>query len=247
MDVKSRRSRLLAILVLVLMGTAGCVPLPAATIPSTTGGMQPAGVGPAAPDRAPAGRLEVSRVPAAPRLDGQMDAVWATARPLRISLARAPHASDPQDTQGVELRAVHTADTLYFLARWGGGPPPGTADTTFNQLTIHWTIPAVAGSPAPACAVACHTAYVDGRGQVAYMNSETIPQGGQDALAAAGGWADGAWSVAWSRPLVSANAYDLQFDDLSASYLFFIKVFARSDGRPDPVSEPYALVFVAGR
>ena len=174
-----------------------------------------------------------------------MDTVWASARPARILLAAESHGSDPQDVRDIELRAVHTADTLYFLARWHGEFPSDTADTTFNQLTIHWTIPAVAGSPSPACAVACHTVYVDGRGQVAYMNSETIPQGGQDALSVAGGWAEGVWSVAWSRPLVSANAYDLQFDDLSTTYLFFIKVFTRVDDQPDPVSEPYALVFVA--
>jgi hypothetical protein len=55
--------------------------------------------------------------------------------------------------------------------------------------------------------------------------------------------------VAWSRPLISANAYDLQFDDLSAAYPFFVKVFMRTDGQPDPVSEPQALVFMdsAGR
>ena len=198
---------------------------------------------PLALNSAPAGRLEVRRVPAAPRLDGQMDAVWASAQPLRIPLTRDPHPGDPQDTPDVELRTVRTADTLYFLARWHGGPPPDAADTTFNQLTIHWTIPTAAGSPAPACAVACHTAYVDGQGRVAYMNSETIPQGGQDALTAAGGWGEGEWAVAWSRPLVSQNAYDLQFDDLSATYLFFVKIFERANGQPDTVSKPYALAF----
>jgi hypothetical protein len=245
MDAKMGLNRLHAILVLVLLTAGGCVPLPAApSVPSATDGASQAVVESVALNRAPAGRLEASRVSAAPRLDGQMDAVWATARPLRIPLAAPSHGSGPQGAREIELHAVHTADTLYLLARWPGEPPPDAPDTTFNQLTIHWTIRTVAGSPTPACGVACHTAYVDGRGRVAYMNSETIPQGGQDALLAGGGWADGEWSVAWSRPLVSANAYDVQFDDLSATSLFFVKVFERADGRSDAVSKPYALVFV---
>ena len=238
-------SCLLAILVLVLLTAGGCVPLPAALpAPDATDGTPGPVVEPVNLNRAPAGRLEASRVSAAPRLDGRMDAMWAMARPLRVPLDAPSHGSGPQGAREIELRAVHTADTLYLLARWPGEPPPDAADTTFNQLTIHWTIPTLAGSPPPACGVACHTAYVDGRGRVAYMNSETIPQGGQDALSAGGGWAEGAWSMAWSRPLVSANAYDVQFDDLSATSLFFVKVFERADGRSDAVSKPYALVFV---
>ena len=175
-----------------------------------------------------------------------MDAAWSSATPARILLTRSRERTGSQDPLEVELRAVHTADTLYFLARWPGKPPPGVANTTFNQITIHWTIPAVSGSPAAACAVACHTAYVDSQGQVAYMNSETIPQGGEEALPAAGGWAGGGWSIAWNRPLISANPYDLQFSDLGASYLFFLKVFAQAEDRPDLLSKPYALVFDAG-
>lgn len=242
MDIKMGLSRLLAILALVLLSAGGCVALPPA--PGATEVAPQVGDEPLTPNSAPAGRLEVRGSTVAPRLDGQMDAVWATAQPLRIPLTRDPHASDLQDMRDVELRAVRTAEMLYFLARWHGGPPPDAADTTFNQLTIHWTIPTAAGSPAPACAVACHTAYVDGRGRVAYMNSETIPQGGQDSLTAAGGWAEGEWAVTWSRPLVSGNAYDLQFADLGATYLFFVKIFERGDGEVDTVSKPYALVFV---
>lgn len=222
------------------------MPLPAALpAPDATDGTPGPVVEPVNLNRAPAGRLEASRVSAAPRLDGRMDAVWATARPLRVLLAAPSHGSGLQGAREIELRAVHTADMLYLLARWPGEPPPDDADTTFNQLTIHRTIPTLAGSPAPACGAACHTAYVDGRGRVAYMNSETIPQGGQDALSAGGGWAEGAWSVAWRRPLVSANAYDVQFDDLSATSLFFVKIFERADRRSDAVSKPYALVFVS--
>ena len=117
--------RLLAILVLVLLTAGGCVPLPAALpAPGATGGTEQAVAEPVNLNRAPAGRLEASRVSAAPRLDGRMDAVWATARPLRIPLAAPSHGSGPQGAREIELRAVHTADTLYLLARWPGEPPP---------------------------------------------------------------------------------------------------------------------------
>jgi hypothetical protein len=232
-------------LVLAFVCVGGCVPLPAAlSRPDAIAAASEADSGPVGLNSGRTGRLAARRVSTAPRLDGQLDAIWQAATPIRILLSSGRDGIATHDTLDVELRAVHAAGAIYFLAQWSGEPPSGAADTTFNQLTIHWTVPAVVGSPAPACAVACHTAYVDGRGQVAYMNSETIPQGGEDALSAAGGWAGGVWSVAWRRPLVGTSAYDLQFTDLSVPYQFFVKVFAHTDDRPDLVSEPYVLVFI---
>jgi hypothetical protein len=244
--VKGRLYRWLAVLTLVLLGSGGCVPLPVTPVgvpPAASGGPPAPRGAPAAQETPWAGRLEARRIPAAPRLDGPLDAVWATAPPVQIPLAKGLDGDPRVPAVTVELAAVYTTDALYFRARWPGAPPLAAANTTFNQLTIHWAIPVQTDLPAPACAVACHTAYVDGHGRVAYMNSETIPQGGEDALAAAGGWAQGEWTVMWSRPLVSANAYDLQFADLGGAYTFFIKVFARTEGQPDPVSKPHVLVF----
>ncbi len=236
-------ARLAASLLLVSLWAGGCVPLPAA--PASPAPLTPArqGAGEPAVLADTAGVLEARRVGNPPQLDSATDAAWRCARPLRVALGRDEDTLEGHAAWEVELRAVYTEDTLFLLARWAGESPTGAADTTFNRLTVHWTIPALAGGPAPACNVACHTAYVDGQGGVAYMHSETIPQGGQDALPAAGGWVKDHWSIAWSRPLVSANPYDLQFSDLDAEYLFFVKVFAQAANRPDPISEPYVLVF----
>lgn len=238
-------ARLAAGLLLVSLWTGGCVPLP--VVPASPAPPAAARQGTGEPALRPetAGVLEARRVDVSPRLDGGLDPVWMSAQPLTIALKRDRGAPEEHEVWEVELRAVYTDDTLFLLARWAGAPPTGAADTTLNRLTVHWTIPALAGGPAPACNVACHTAYVDGQGRVAYMHSETVPQGGQDALPAAGGWAANHWSIAWSRPLVSANPYDLQFSDLDAKYRFFVKVFAQAENQPDPISESHVLVFEA--
>jgi hypothetical protein len=142
----------------------------------------------------------------------------------------------------VELRALRSGEALYFLAQWPGGPPSGGENTVFNKLTVHWRIP-----DAPArrldCTVACHTAFANGQGHFVYANAETIPQGGDGALPAAGGWQASAWTLEWSRPQINGNPFDLQFDDPEGPYLFLVKVFERVEGRPDPVSLLHRLVF----
>ena len=187
------------------------------------------------------GRLVSQRVTSPPAIDGQVDAVWATAEPLRLPLTwgldGTEHAFD------VELRALHTGEAVYFLAQWVGGPPSGEENTVFNKFTVHWRIESGEAVQGLDCTVACHTAFADGRGRVVYANAETIPQGGSEALPAAGGWRDGAWTLEWSRPLINGNPFDLQFADLDQNYLFFVKVFERVEGRPDPVSERHLLVF----
>jgi hypothetical protein len=185
--------------------------------------------------------LVVRQATTAPIVDGRADASWAGALPLRIPLIwgirGTRHALD------VELRALRTSQAIYFLARWHDVVPPGPADATANRFTLHWSIDTPAGSPPPACDVACHTAYSDGAGRLAYMHAETIPPGSAEALPAAGGWNDGVWTLEWGRALVNNNPYDLQFTDLSRGYPFFLKVFERVEGRPDPVSATYRLVF----
>jgi hypothetical protein len=156
--------------------------------------------------------------------------------PLAWGLGGTEHALD------VELRALHTDTAVYLLAQWRGEPPSGEENTVSNKLTIHWRIPEAAAQGLD-CTVVCHTAFTDGNGRFAYANAETIPQGGSEALPVAGRWDAGTWTLEWSRPLVSANPFDLQFDDPDGAYAFLVKVFERIEGRPDPVSERHLLVF----
>ncbi len=51
----------------------------------------------------------------APALDGQVDARWEQALPLRVNVREALGGGAPVE---VELRALHTDDSLYVLARW---------------------------------------------------------------------------------------------------------------------------------
>ena len=187
-----------------------------------------------------AGRLVARRLASPPVIDGQVDTIWATAEPLQLpltwGLGGTEHAFE------AELRALYTDDMIYFLAQWFGGGPSGEENATFNKLTVHWRIPKPAAQKLD-CTVACHTAFADGHGRFVYANAETIPQGGNEALPAAGGWHADTWMLEWGRPLVSANPFDLQLVDPEQAYLFLVKVFERVEGRPDPVSELHLLVF----
>jgi hypothetical protein len=186
----------------------------------------------------------------APAIDGQVEALWETADPLRVPLTWG--AEGTEHALDVELRALHDERTLYLLAQWpgesqAGGVPSGELDTVYNQFTMHWRIPEPDAQHLD-CSVACHTVFADGRGRVAYANAETIPVGGSGTLQVAGGYQaggsdTGTWTLEWSRPLVSGNPFDLQLEDRDRAYAFMIKVFARIEGRPDPVSKPHQLVF----
>ncbi len=125
-----------------------------------------------------AGVLEARRVGNPPQLDSDTDAAWR-ARALRVRW-RDEDTLEGHAAWEVELRCLY--EDLRSPSCWLAGPGSrqAVAGTTFNRLGP-WTIPALAGGPAPACSVACHTAYVDGQGGVAYMHSETIPQGSQGA------------------------------------------------------------------
>jgi hypothetical protein len=182
-------------------------------------------------------------VNSAPLIDGRIDEPWTAAHALELPLSYGmdseEHALD------VTLRSLHTDETIYFLAQWPGEPPSGDDDMAFNKLTIHWRIPDLEGSGTqrPDCAVVCHTAFANGQGDFVYVNAETIPQGGWEALSSAGGWNSGIWTLEWSRPLQSGNPYDVHFTVPDAEYPFLVKIFERVEGRPDPVSRLSFLVF----
>jgi hypothetical protein len=189
--------------------------------------------------------LVSQRTSSPPVIDGQVETVWETAQPLRVPLTWGAegiaHALD------VELRAIYDDQALYLLAQWPGERPVGEEQTVYNQFTVHWRIPEPEAARLD-CNVACHTAFADGGGRVAYANAETIPHGGSETLHAAGGWDAragdaGTWTLEWSRPLSNGNPFDVQFTDRERSYAFMIKVFARVEGRPDPISKPHDLVF----
>ena len=185
------------------------------------------------------GRLDAARVDAAPDVDGEVEGAWDAAPPLWVGLAYGQDGA--QRAPDMELRALRTDGWIYFLARWEGEPPAGGEDVVLNKITLHWQIPEPAARGLD-CTVVCHTAHADGRGRFVYANSETIPQGGSEALSAGGGWNAGLWTLEWGRPLDSSNPYDLQFRNPDAGYIFRAKVFERVEGRADPVSGPFLLV-----
>ena len=187
-----------------------------------------------------AGRLVSQRVASPPVIDGQVDALWATAQPLRLTLTWGMGGAER--ALDADLRALHTEDTIYLLAQWPGGSLPGEEDTVFNKLTLHWRIPEPLAQGLD-CSVVCHTAFANGHGRFVYVNAETIPQGSSETLPAAGAEEAGTWTLEWGRPLINHNPFDLQFADLDRAYPFLIKVFERVEGRPDPVSQPHLLVF----
>ena len=241
----SKGCQLFLLTAMVVAGCAvGTTVVPAATPPPTptATAMLSSTPTPQAMTTDAPGRLIVRRVASPPVIDGQVDSVWASTVPLQLPLTwgldGTEHALD------VELRALHTDEAVYFLAQWPSGPPSGEENTVFNKFTVHWRIPQVEASAQRLdCTIACHTAFANGEGRFVYTNAETIPQGGSEALSAAGGWRAGTWTLEWSRPLVNTNPFDLQFVDLDQDYLFFVKVFQRVEGRPDLVSERHLLVF----
>jgi hypothetical protein len=190
-------------------------------------------------------RLVSRHTDSAPVIDGQIEAAWDAAEPLRVPLTwgveGAEHALD------VELRSLYDDQALYLLARWPGERPIDEGDTVYNQFTVHWRIPEPDAVRLD-CNIACHTVFADGQGRVAYANAETIPYGGSEALQVAGDWqagdsGAGTWTLEWSRPLVNGNPFDLQLGDRDRAYAFRVKVFARIEGRPDPISKLQQLVF----
>ncbi|MBN1583594.1 MAG: hypothetical protein JXA89_23005 [Anaerolineae bacterium] len=258
MDTGLKMDRMrVAVTLLLLVMLAGCtvgttLPATAARVPTTVGTatvFPTATVVLATPtleaavgemDTELAGRLVSRQVGSPPVIDGQMEAVWTGVEPLQIPLTWG--LDSPEHAFDLEMRAVHTEQALYFFAQWPGAPLSGGENTLFNKLTLHWRIPEPAAHVLD-CTVVCHTAFADGTGRFVYANTETIPQGGSGALEASGSWDAGTWTLEWGRPLVSANPFDLQFDDPDQAFSFLVKVFERIEGRPDPISDRYLLVF----
>ena len=233
------------LLVLALIGCASEPPAsPVATdVPAAATDIPAVATETPAPDPAhenAGGRLVASRTGAPVTIDGHVEKAWDGAEPLTVPLTwgveGTRHAFD------VELRALYDDRSIYLLARWPGDLVPGEEDVVANKLTLHWRLPESAAQGLN-CTVVCHTAHVDGRGRFVYANAETIPQGGAGALSAAGQWEAQWWTLEWSRPLISENPYDLQFDDRNPAYVFFLKVFEGVEGSPDPASARHAMVF----
>lgn len=185
---------------------------------------------------------------APPTMDGAVEAAWDRAPSLLARLHYGLHGDEPAET--VELRSLHDAESVYFLARWPAEAPGGEPGVWRNLLTIHWRLVDAGqvsgestGSEGLACTVGCHTATAASDGQLIGMRSETIPPGLDQDLPAGGGWSAGEWLVEWSRPKVSENPYDQDLTDPAQGYRFFVKLFLGLEGRPDPVSNVHELRF----
>lgn len=195
----------------------------------------------ATPDARPDALL-ARRVTSAPHIDGHVEASWAQAEPLVLDLL--PQGGGVGALHQARLRALYDQTALYFLIEWAGALPGVEPEATANLLTVHWRLPPQPEGMLPMhCDVACHTAFASGQGRIAWVNAETIPQGGRGVLPAAGGWKDGLWTFEWRRPLLSSNPYDLQFNDRQREYEFFVKLFHHGEDERDALSSRRQLVF----
>lgn len=190
--------------------------------------------------------LRSVRTGVAPDMDGRVEAAWEAAPVLSAALHYGLHGEEPAGS--VELRSLHDAGRVYFLARWVAPEPEGETDLWRNLATVHWRLVdpgevsgASTGSQGLACTVGCHTATASGAGQLIGIRAETIPPGLNEDLPAGGGWADGMWALEWSRPRESDNPYDQDLTDPDQAYRFFVKLFLGRQGRPDPVSDLHEL------
>ena len=181
-----------------------------------------------------------------PVMDGRVEPAWEKAPVLLAALHHGLHGQEPAGT--VELRSLHDAERVYFLARWAAVEPEGGADLWRNLATVHWRLVdsgevsgASTGSQGLACTVGCHTATASGAGRLVGIRAETIPPGLDEDLPSGGGWADGAWTLEWSRPRASDNPYDQDLTDAARDYRFFVKLFLGLPGRADPVSDVHEL------
>ena len=181
-----------------------------------------------------------------PAMDGVVEEVWEQAPALTAPLHHGLHGVEPAGE--IELRSLHDAERVYFLARWASDTPGGESGVWRNFLTVHWRLSDAGlvsgestGSDGLACTVACHTATADGGGELIGIRNETIPPGLGDDLPAGGGWTEGLWTVEWSRPRISPSPYDQHMTDAAQGYRFFVKLFLGQEGQADPVSDVHEL------
>jgi hypothetical protein len=181
-----------------------------------------------------------------PVMDGMVEAEWEQAPLLTVPLHYGLHGDE--QAGALELRSLHDAGHVYFLARWPAETSGGEPDTWRNLMTIHWRLVdpgqvsgEATGSDGLACTVGCHTATVDGQGRLVGIRPETIPPGSSEDLPSGGGWSDGEWRLEWSRPKISDSPYDQSLADPEQGYRFFVKLFLGWEGQPDPVSNIHEL------
>jgi hypothetical protein len=179
-------------------------------------------------------------------MDGAVEEAWNRAPVLTVPLHYGLHGDEPAGM--LQLRSLHDAERVYFLARWPAQSPGDEPDVWRNVLTVHWRLvdPGLVsgdstGSDGLACTVGCHTATADGQGRLVGIRSETIPPGLNQDLPAGGQWTDGMWTMEWSRPKISESPYDQNLTEQDQGYRFFVKLFLGLEGRPDPVSNVHEL------
>jgi hypothetical protein len=179
-------------------------------------------------------------------MDGAMEPAWQQAPALALPLHHGLHGSEYAGM--LELRSLHDADNVYFLARWPADTHGGEPGTWRNLMTVHWRLVdqgqvsgESTGSDGLACTVGCHTATADGQGNLAGIRPETIPPGPSQDLPAGGGWSGDEWILEWSRPKISDSPYDQDLTNSDQSYRFFVKLFLGLEGMADPVSDIHEL------
>ena len=184
---------LVALLAVISLLGACASPAPTAPAPTTPAPTTPAPTTPAPTTPAPTTPAPTTPVPSlpantvgavktdiAPTIDAEVDAAWSKAKPLAITVSGGQNL--PNGSTTVELRALYTADTVYFLAQWADpaesvrrSPWQKQADGTWkkisdpndkggdnnlvyeDKLAFIWNInDSIAGFNEQGCMVTCH-------------------------------------------------------------------------------------------
>ncbi len=67
----------------------------------------------------------------APKIDGVIDDAWSKAKPITIQLAGGQNFKG--GSTAVELRAMYTADSIYFLAQWADETESAHSDSSISR------------------------------------------------------------------------------------------------------------------
>jgi hypothetical protein len=166
------------------------------------------------------------------------DARWRQATSAFFPLHEGSHGALTHEV--VELRALYDTQRIAFRARWR----EAQWATETPLFTLFWRkdgLPEQRGE----CHTACHHAFGDNRGGLKLVIASVVPAGREEPMAAQAQWRDGLWTLVWSRPLISNEATDVQFNDLTQHYPVRAKVWRNQVAAPAWVSERYALRFRA--